>query len=155
MRTWTWCLACAAVLAMVGPGTARAAEMPTAEKTVPLEATGRLPLDLELAPMRFLELVLQGPPADPAAVAARPPEERFELAVVAVASNVGKDDAEFRMTVRFLDAQGATVLECSGKEDQDEGVTGETHDVCKVRGALQAWARVTQVRFEVQITELE
>lgn len=151
MRLATRGLACAAAVALLFPWAGAARSRPAAEKTVPLEKTGRLPLDLALGPMRFHELILQGPPSDPAAVAARPPEERFELGVVVVASNEGRDEAEYRMTVRFLDAQGATVLQCSGKEDQDEDVIAETQDVCKVRGALQEWARVTQVQFQAQL----
>jgi hypothetical protein len=158
MRAWTRWLAGAAAVGVVAwcPAAGRAADKPTVEKTVPLEKNGRIPLDLELGPMRLLELVIQGAPADRALAAAQPPAEAFSLQTVVVATNTGTQDAEFRVTVAFLDDQGQAVFQCTDDPDQDEGVVAETHDVCsRVKGKRGDWARVTQVRFQARLEALE
>lgn len=158
MKAWTrWLAGAAAVgVAAWSPAAGRAVDKPTVEKTVPLDRTGRIPLDLELGPMRLLELVIQGAPADPAVAAAQPPAEAFSLQTVVVATNVGTQDAELRVTVAFLDDQGQAVFQCTDDPDQDEGVVAETHDLCsRVTGRRGDWARVTQVRFEARLEALD
>ncbi len=152
MTTWARWLAGAAVLALLAPSAGRAAELQSGERIVPLASTGRIPLDLRAGPIQFHELLVQGVPSDPEVVAARPAEEPILLRLLAVASNVGSDDADFRMDVQFLDEQGQTVFRCTDAEDQDEG-DFEVHELCKLPGTLKQWARVRQVRFQVQITD--
>lgn len=154
MATWPRGIACAAALVMALPAAVRANERFRGDKVVPLSPDGREALDLEVGPILFQELLVDGAPMDPEAIAARPPDERFAPHAVVVVSHRGQDEAELQMAVTFLDAEGTPVLRCARTEDQDEQTAGLKHALCReVSGVLKDWARVTQVRFEARVEE--
>jgi hypothetical protein len=143
-----------AAAALLAPGAAAAGERSKGEKTVPVTKNGRIPLGLEVGPIRFLELLVQKVPTDPAAIAARPPEQAVEPGVVAVASHRGEDEASMHLMVTFLDEQGKAVLTCVAGSEQDEQTVAETHAICRAeRTTMGDWARITQVRFVAKVEE--
>ncbi|HYD42272.1 MAG TPA: hypothetical protein VEB43_15705 [Anaeromyxobacter sp.] len=149
----------AAIAALLAPVIAGANEF-SGEKVVPMSKDGIVAVGLEVGPVVFQEILVQGAPSDPEAIAALPGGKKVSPRASVVATHRGHDEVLMKIGLTFQDDAGVVYLRCSRELlEQDEDTTNEVSRACDSLSprSLPAadWAKVTAVRLVVSLVETD
>jgi hypothetical protein len=158
MRTISRWSRVAAIAALLAPVIAGAGEF-SGEKVVPMSRDGIVAVGLEVGPVVFQEILVQGAPSDPEAIAALPGGKKVSPRAAVVATHRGHDEVLMKLGLTFQDDAGVVYLRCSRELiEQDEHTTNEITRACEsisTRLPAAEWAKVTAIRLVVSLVETD